>query len=307
MKKQIILTGLLLLAHGPLPIANAQPITVAICGIHDVQKRLPPPYGDKATALVTANLTTETNLVLLERTSLDTVLHEQAFGASGMVSSDAAAKIGQITGAKVLVTGQVLRIGRDKLVVIANIIGTETGRLFAAKVAGPADQLVEMCTDLSKQTAEIITAQSGKLLAAKAESRDERIDRIIKNLTGTNRPSVSVNLRRPSGMAPAAATGEMGAVLMKAGFPVVDGKSQRKPDFEILGIESVNPGPAANGLITMEACITAEVRERKSGKFIAFERADAMGADAAKASADQLAQENAVDAVAEKILAALAK
>src|ERR1700722_4892316 len=64
-------------------------------------------FGPKVTALVTANLSAETNLVMVERAELTKALNEQAFGASGMVNSDAAAKIGKITGAKVLIAGQV--------------------------------------------------------------------------------------------------------------------------------------------------------------------------------------------------------
>src|ERR1035437_4042653 len=113
-------------------------------------------FGGKVTTLVTANLTTETNLVLVERAELTAALSEQAFGISGMVSSDAAAKIGQITGAKVLVAGQVIKTGDNHLAIVANIIGTETGRLFADKVEGAADSLSDLTSDLSRKIAQTI-------------------------------------------------------------------------------------------------------------------------------------------------------
>src|ERR1700744_113403 len=86
--------------------------------------------GSKVTALVTADLATETNHVMVERAQLTKALSEQAFGVSGMVNSDAAAKVGRITGAKVLVAGRVLKGDEgNHLTIVANIIGTETGRL----------------------------------------------------------------------------------------------------------------------------------------------------------------------------------
>ena len=48
---------------------------------------LPPVSATNVTTLVTADLTTETNLVLLERAELTKALNEQAFGVSGLVSS----------------------------------------------------------------------------------------------------------------------------------------------------------------------------------------------------------------------------
>src|SRR5471032_1684984 len=121
-------------------------------------------YGNNVTTLVTADLTTETNLVLVERAELTKALNEQAFGISGMVSSDAAAKIGQITGARVLVAGQVIKTGKDHLIIVANIIGTETGRLFADKVEGAADNLSDLTSSLSRKIAQTISDQVTNLV-----------------------------------------------------------------------------------------------------------------------------------------------
>ena len=66
-------------------------------------------YARKASSLVTADLAGNTNVITVERAQLSTALSEEAFGISGIVNSEAAAKIGQLTGAKVLVSGQWLR------------------------------------------------------------------------------------------------------------------------------------------------------------------------------------------------------
>src|SRR5262249_23167758 len=115
--KKTHLTVLFLLAG---IVIHAAPLTVAVYDFTDTDKKAGA-MGAKVTALVTADLAADTNFVMLERAELNKALSEQAFGVSGMVSSDAAAKIGQITGAKVLVAGQVIKTDGNHLVVVANI------------------------------------------------------------------------------------------------------------------------------------------------------------------------------------------
>src|SRR3954466_235741 len=62
--------------------------------------------GPKITSLVTAELSSDTRLALVERAELSKALREQALGLSGTVDASAAAKVGQLTGAKVLVVGR---------------------------------------------------------------------------------------------------------------------------------------------------------------------------------------------------------
>jgi TolB-like protein len=187
------------LVFGAAQIAIAStPLTVAVYDFVDSTNNKAA-LGGKITALVTADLSLETNLVMVERVQLSKSLSEQAFGVSGLVSSDAAARIGQITGAKVVVAGQAIRTEGSHLVIIATIIGTETGRLFAAKIEGPAGHLTDLTADLSKKIAGTIDSQAGALVAAAAESKADRFARIVKSIKGTNRPSASVSILRGGG------------------------------------------------------------------------------------------------------------
>ena len=267
-------------------------------------------FGDKVTTLVTADLATETNLVLVERTQLMKALNEQAFGISGLVSSDSAAKIGQITGAKVLVAGEVIKTSDNHLIIVADIIGTETGRLFADKVEGAADNLSELTSDLSRKIAQTINDHATNLIAANQESEEERLDRIIKNITSTNRPSVSVDIHffdRQGGIHPSTAPeSELGTILLKAGFTVVDANSDRKPDVEITGTET-SSGLRQGRLHSWTDEMELKVQERRTGNIIAIEHEAGSAIDDAWGAAVAASQVNAVDAAAEKILPLLAK
>ncbi len=288
-------------------LIHATPLTVAVYDFKGDDGAAS--YGDNVTTLVTADLTTETNLIMLERAELTKALNEQAFGISGLVSSDAAAKIGQITGAKVLVTGQVIKTGDNHLVIVATIIGTETGRLFADKVEGAAEDLSDLTSELSRKIAQTISDQTTNLITAIQESSTERLEQIIRNLNGTNRPSVSLNIFYSHGKGRHAETAEaeFGRILLKAGFAVVDENSDRKSEVEITGLDDTSAGPRQGELFSYRAVIELKIQERRTGDILCFDHQESTAVDAAKSGADKSSQINAVDALAERLLPLLAK
>jgi hypothetical protein len=267
-------------------------------------------YNSKVTALVTANLTDATNLVMIERAQLDKALNEQAFGVSGLVSSDAAAKIGRLTGAQILVAGQIIKSGDNHLIIVADIIGTETGRLYASKVEGASDNLLPLTSELSRNIADIICAQTTNLLAPVVESHTSRIARMIQDLKGTNRPSISVNIEFFGGnnhWRDDWAEYEFGAVLLQAGFTVVDNNSDRKADIEIIGNASGDDGPGRAGLFSSTGSIDIKIQERRTGAILGFDHQTSTATGPGAAAASRSAHVNAVDAIMARILPLLAK
>ena len=101
MKTKLLLVSILMAFAGPA--VPAAPLTVAVYDFTEAHKHSSGTGAD-VTTLVTADLAAETNLVMVERAELTKALNEQAFGVSGMVSSDAAAKIGQITPVRMMPT-----------------------------------------------------------------------------------------------------------------------------------------------------------------------------------------------------------
>ena len=285
---------------------TAPSLTVAVYDFTDVDKNSGD-YGGKVTALVTANLTVETNLVMVERLDLQKALGEQAIGASGMVNSEQAARIGQLTGAKVLVSGRVMKTERNRLVIVANIVGTETGRLFAEKAEGASEDFTDLTSELSRKIAHTIRKEASHFVAESKSHADE-LDRIVKSVTGTNRPTVSVNLHGTKEGGPCvAANTEMGVILQKTGFVVVDDHSERKPDVEITGLVEFDRGPRRGNLYSSHVVIDLKVQDRRTGKIIAFDHQSADAVDIGLASARKAAAANATDGLAERILPLLAQ
>src|SRR5262249_21395702 len=73
--------------------------------------------GRNAATVIGANLSTDPHIITVERADLEKILGEQELGLSGTVSPDTAAKVGHLTGAKVLVTGRVFRADKELLMV----------------------------------------------------------------------------------------------------------------------------------------------------------------------------------------------
>src|SRR5437016_9097940 len=110
MKKQITLFHLriavALLLSAISGRAADSPPSVAIFDFESKEEAIKD-LGPKVATLLNARLSADPNLILVERTELEKALGEQELGLSGTVSSETAAKVGHLTGAKVLITGKV--------------------------------------------------------------------------------------------------------------------------------------------------------------------------------------------------------
>src|SRR2546429_7032740 len=192
--------------------------------------------GPKVATLLNANLSADPRIITVERAELEKVLGEQELGLSGTVSPDTAAKVGHLTGAKVLVTGRVFKADKET-VLVAKIIGTETSRVYGEMVKSAAKLLPDLTTELAKKIAHTLTNKADTLVA-EVKTRDDRTGTIKKNLKAAKLPVVSVKIpeRHFGGptIDPAAET-ELGLILGRCGFPVVGDKSHRKPDVELTG------------------------------------------------------------------------
>ncbi len=91
--------------------------------------------GEKISDLMFANLVVDPALFLIDREDLNEVLGVAELSLSGLVNPAEATQVGQLTGAKLLVTGSVFEVG-DQLYLVAKVIGTETSRVVGASVKG---------------------------------------------------------------------------------------------------------------------------------------------------------------------------
>jgi hypothetical protein len=313
MKLPNYLLPALLLAMSPLaPTARSAPasqppLTVAI---FDFESKDEPvrDLGPKVATLLNANLSAEPRIITVERAELEKVLGEQELGLSGTVSPDTAAKVGHLTGAKVLVTGRVFKADKE-LVIVAKIIGTETSRVYGELVKGPAaSSITDLSADLAKKIAATVS-EKGDTLVAKVESREDRIARIKKSVSGKTLPSVSVKIgERHFGQPvidPAAET-ELNLILKECGFTLVDDKSKEKADVEIAGDAFSAYGMRKGNLISCKARVELKAHKR-TGEILAVDRQTSVAVDVAEQTAAKTALQQAAAELAERLAPAISK
>jgi len=89
----------------------------------------------KVTDVLFASLAAKPEIVMVDRADLQKLLDEMSLNKSGMVSPADATQVGQLTGAKILLTGSVMDVGKSRYLV-AKIMGTETSRVLGESVKG---------------------------------------------------------------------------------------------------------------------------------------------------------------------------
>src|SRR6266699_3248383 len=126
--KHNILLALLLTVTTTVSLAAHDVLTIAVFDFESKDEAVRD-LGPKISTLVNAVLSAEPQLITVERAELEKALGEQELGLSGTVSSETAAKVGNLTGAKVLVSGRVFKVEKE-LMIVAKVIGTETSRVY---------------------------------------------------------------------------------------------------------------------------------------------------------------------------------
>ena len=102
--------------------------------------------------LITA-LVKEGRFDVIERRLLEKILQEQKLGVSGVVDSESIARLGKVLGAKIVVTGSVMKL-REFVEVNARLINVENASIIAAeKVKSTSTSRLE---DLVTKMAEMI-------------------------------------------------------------------------------------------------------------------------------------------------------
>jgi hypothetical protein len=261
----------------------ALPLTLAVFDF-DASADFPKETGRDVGALLTAQLSTAPDLWTVERAQLDQVLAEQALGANGLASPDTAARVGQLTGARVLVTGRLFRAGRDQ-VLVAKIIGTETGRVYGELVKADRDSALTVLTEQLGAKIAAAATNRADTLVAKPAAPEDRLAALRAALKTDRRPSVRVvlpetHLTRPV-PDPAAAT-ELMNLLRGLGCEVLEPGSAATPELEFTGEAFSETAGRRGELIAVKARVELKIVERATGRVLAADRQVRVAVDTAE-------------------------
>jgi hypothetical protein len=298
-----ILQMWILLMSGLPSLLGAEPtMTLAV---FDFEARDARDLGKDVSALLNATLSSNPTLITVERAELAKVLGEQELSLSGTVSAETAAKVGHLTGAKVLVTGRIFKLG-DETVLVAKIISAETSRVYGEMTKGRGEA-GELAVDLAKKIAQTLTEKS-ETLVAKVETREERLKALKQKLGNAKRPAVFTRLPERHYGAPVndpAAETEFMKLLQETGFTIAE--TEAKADVTISG-EAFSAAAGRKGnLHVAKARIEIKAIAVKPGEILAVDRETSVAIDLAEQTAGKTALQQAAETIAIRVLPKLVK
>jgi hypothetical protein len=302
----LCLATLLPFAGQQVPAAEA-PLTVAVFNFQTAGEKLAN-KGSEAALLLGTQLSTAPDLMLVERQELEKALGEQELGLSGTISPETAAKVGALTGAKVLITGRVFEAGARNYLVV-KIIGTETSRVFGeAATFNDPGTLDKAVAEIAPKVVAILGARADALVA-KVEDPAARLARLKAAIGGRKLPSVTISfteqhLNHPV-IDPAVET-EVKLTLQQLGFEIVDPKSSTKSaDLSVTGEAFSEAAGRRGNLISCRARVELKAVRNADGKLLLTDRQTDVGVDLAENIAAKSALENAarklIDRLAPKL------
>lgn len=267
--------------------------------------------GPKVASLINAQLSADPHLITVERAELEKALSEQELGLSGTIDPERAARVGHLTGAKVLVTGRVFNVGRETMIV-AKVIGTETSRVYGDVVRGAADRasVADMAADMAARIARIVV-EKATTLVAKVEKPEDLIARLRPLVHDRKLPIVSVliaerHIGSPT-IDPAAET-EVGFILQKLGFSVTDKKDPlAKADIEIAGEAFSEFGMRKGNLVSCKGRVELKAIDKATSNVLFIDRQTSVAVDLSEHLAGKTALQNAAAKLTERLLPALLK
>lgn len=305
---KILLVALFVVSALAAEQAKGEMLTVAVFDF-DSRDETVRDLGPKVASFINATLSAKPDLITVERSEIDKALGEQELGLSGTVSADTAAKVGSLVGAKVLVTGRVFNLDKERIVIV-KIIGTETSRVYGEiSKAALGSSLSDQAAELAEKIATTIT-RKGETLVAKVETREERVEKLKKRLKGEKLPTVSVIVPETHFGTPVrdpAAQTELLLILQECGFNILDEKSKEKAEFEITGEAFSAMGVRKGNLFSCKARLEVKVHDVSERKLITVDRQTSVAVDIAEQTAAKTALQNAATELADRLIPKLVK
>ena len=260
--------------------------------------------GAKVTDLLFARLAVRPDLYLVDRSELKKILGELELNITGAVKMSEANRIGQLTGAKIMISGSVLRIDK-RTYLVAKILGTETSKVLAASVDGKSDEeLGPLVAKLGDQIADTVANRAADLVARPAPVVD-RLANLRKKLKG-NRPAVWLNISERPGTDRVAET-ELARFCNEMSFSVMDADGKSKADVLIVGTATWETASRTAGLVGAKARIDIKAIERATDKVLVSDSQTALVVDLTEQLAGKAAAQEAAAILAERILPKLTR
>jgi len=255
-----------------------------------------------------ATLAQNPRLYLVDRQEMAKLLAEAELNLSGVVNASQAIQIGQLTGARILLTGSVFKAG-PKTYIVAKVIGSETSKVLGRSVNG-TEAIDELATGLATQVSELLVTEGSGLVPQVTPPAD-RLAALRQQLAGKQLPTVVVTVKEQhvgrAAIDPAAET-ELIRYWKELGGEVIDNLkgSPAQAEYRIEGEGFSEFATQTRGLVSVKARLEVKVLD-KAGKVVAIDRQATVQVDLNELGAGKAALQEAAARIAERIIPRLAK
>lgn len=238
--------------------------------------------GASVSALLQVKLTSDSESPLVERAELKEILSEQELTLTDSVSPGQAARLGQLTGAEVLVSGRVFAV-QNRVYLVAKLISASTGRVFGVSADYERQGKMEAAvSSLSKEIAKTLKEKQTELASAKSleDRQQEALGEIMKDRKA---PKLFVSIKEVILSAPApdpAAQTELCRTLQAAGWIIV--ASEQDADVVVTGEAFAETGIRRGNLWFVRARLEFTIKN-SAGKILKTDRVVAGNVDIAEA------------------------
>ncbi|EDM26662.1 hypothetical protein LNTAR_18485 [Lentisphaera araneosa HTCC2155] len=309
--KQLIMLFLLMPS---LLFAYADKKVVSIINV-DVSKKISASAAGEIEELLNAFLSTNDQLLVVERKKIEDLLKEQASSEAGFMDEENRVKVQKLYGVKYFVTAKLFSVG-TKMYLTTNVIDVETSEKSTLIAKGSTRGNYSDLADVAgMKLVNKINEMSKKVVVDK--SADPR-DVLKAKFKGQELPKVAVFIEEQhvaqAIIDPAAQT-ELMDIMKQAGFVVKEYKSSIKSDlFEdgikevkadlkdidiiILG-EGVSQFALRRGeLVSCKARLEMKALQKDNEKVLAIKSISTSGVDVSEAIAGKEALQNAANKLA---------
>lgn len=306
MKTIFITISILVLLSNPIIgyAESGKPISVGVLDFDATESGIDK-LGPKIANMITAYLSTNQGLKMVERAEINKVLGELCLSKTGIVDEKEAVQIGHVVGAEILVTGRAFLID-DELVIVSKIIGTETTRVFGNVVKGPlSDKPTTLIEEIATRITKTIEDQKNELLPTLQPEKDI-IAILRKKVQGKKLPRVSVDIQEKhigERDIDSPAEKEMVFILRKCGFEVIrdtenppGSKARSRPkeaDILLVGEAFSELGARTGSLISIKAWVEIRAVDTSNNRVLASSRKTATAVDLSERIAARTALQNA--------------
>jgi TolB-like protein len=170
-------------------------LTIAILDFKD-DSTAPAGTGASASSLLQARLANDSDSPQVERAELHQILKEQELTLTQAMTPGQAVRLGQITGADVIISGNVFAT-QDRVHIVAKMISSTTGRVLGTSTTYEKDgDLDRAVTALSSQVAKSLKDRRQELVGTKP-LREIQLEQIQRLMKGRTPPRFFITIEEP--------------------------------------------------------------------------------------------------------------